>query len=116
MQIFLLIESLSNKTCRMSTSETTPPYSSSSSSSLEGGGPPPIEISWEDWRDYLILSPEVESLPEILTYWRHTYLDVGEDTTIPDDFTETEMNTGMWWRHLYAFFIFLFLVAMVNEI
>jgi solute carrier family 25 phosphate transporter 23/24/25/41 len=62
-----------------------------------------IEISWEDWRDFLILSPQIDSLPEILTYhWRHNYLDVGEDVALPDDFTEKEMQSGMWWRHLLA--------------
>ena len=30
------------------------------------------------------------------------YLDIGEDLNIPDDFTQKEMQTGMWWRHLAA--------------
>lgn len=30
------------------------------------------------------------------------YLDIGEDMNIPDDFTQSEMQTGMWWRHLAA--------------
>ena len=29
-------------------------------------------------------------------------LDVGEDMYVPDDFTQTEMSSGMWWRHLVA--------------
>lgn len=29
-------------------------------------------------------------------------LDVGEDLNVPDDFTEKELHTGMWWRHLLA--------------
>jgi solute carrier family 25 phosphate transporter 23/24/25/41 len=29
-------------------------------------------------------------------------VDIGEDVLVPDDFTETEMHTGMWWRHLLA--------------
>jgi solute carrier family 25 phosphate transporter 23/24/25/41 len=29
-------------------------------------------------------------------------MDIGEDTSIPDDFTPQEMQTGMWWRHLVA--------------
>ncbi|CAL8113656.1 unnamed protein product [Orchesella dallaii] len=88
-----------------------------------------LEISWEDWRDYLILSPHVDSLTDVLRYWRHAtvrqhvlstmwwargtfladceicslqYLDIGEDTAVPDDFTVQEMQTGMWWRHLVA--------------
>ncbi|XP_067001152.1 mitochondrial adenyl nucleotide antiporter SLC25A23 isoform X2 [Anabrus simplex] len=30
------------------------------------------------------------------------YLDIGEDMNVPDDFTQKEMITGMWWRHLVA--------------
>ncbi|XP_056630347.1 calcium-binding mitochondrial carrier protein SCaMC-2 isoform X2 [Diorhabda carinulata] len=30
------------------------------------------------------------------------YLDIGEDMNVPDDFTQKEMQTGMWWRHLAA--------------
>ena len=33
---------------------------------------------------------------------RFQIIDVGEDTLVPDDFTETELRTGMWWRHLVA--------------
>nr|CAD7406548.1 unnamed protein product [Timema poppensis] len=30
------------------------------------------------------------------------YLDIGEDMNVPDDFTQSEMLTGMWWRHLVS--------------
>ena len=30
------------------------------------------------------------------------YLDIGEDMNVPDDFTQSEMQSGMWWRHLAA--------------
>jgi solute carrier family 25 (mitochondrial phosphate transporter), member 23/24/25/41 len=30
------------------------------------------------------------------------YLDIGEDIQVPDDFTQNEMETGRWWRHLLA--------------
>lgn len=30
------------------------------------------------------------------------YLDIGEDLNVPNDFSKTEMQTGMWWRHLVA--------------
>ncbi|XP_005111405.1 calcium-binding mitochondrial carrier protein SCaMC-2-B isoform X2 [Aplysia californica] len=29
-------------------------------------------------------------------------IDIGENGLVPDDFTETELKTGMWWRHLVA--------------
>ncbi|KAK2581123.1 hypothetical protein KPH14_007938 [Odynerus spinipes] len=30
------------------------------------------------------------------------YMDIGEDMGVPDDFTNSEMVSGMWWRHLLA--------------
>lgn len=30
------------------------------------------------------------------------YLDIGEDLNVPDDFTQNELDTGRWWRHLVA--------------
>lgn len=30
------------------------------------------------------------------------YLDIGEDMNVPDDFTQIELQSGMWWRHLAA--------------
>lgn len=38
----------------------------------------------------------------ILRQLLRKYLDIGEDMNVPDDFTQTEMQTGMWWRHLAA--------------
>ena len=29
-------------------------------------------------------------------------IDIGENIMVPDDFTERELKTGMWWRHLVA--------------
>lgn len=29
-------------------------------------------------------------------------MDIGEDIGVPDDFTNSEMVSGMWWRHLLA--------------
>ncbi|XP_076320844.1 mitochondrial adenyl nucleotide antiporter SLC25A24-B-like isoform X1 [Tachypleus tridentatus] len=61
-----------------------------------------LTITFDEWRDYLLFHPSSE-LADIFKYWRHaTFLDIGEDTLVPDDFTEQEMRTGMWWRHLVA--------------
>ncbi|CAG9766790.1 unnamed protein product [Ceutorhynchus assimilis] len=61
-----------------------------------------LNISYDEWRDFLLLAPG-NSIQELIKYWRHsTYLDIGEDMNIPDDFTQSEMQTGMWWRHLAA--------------
>lgn len=29
-------------------------------------------------------------------------MDIGEDMGVPDDFTNSEMISGMWWRHLLS--------------
>jgi solute carrier family 25 phosphate transporter 23/24/25/41 len=29
-------------------------------------------------------------------------MDFGEDVGVPDDFSDQEIVTGMWWRHLVA--------------
>uniref|UniRef100_U5ER29 Putative mitochondrial solute carrier protein n=1 Tax=Corethrella appendiculata TaxID=1370023 RepID=U5ER29_9DIPT len=46
-----------------------------------------------------------DALEDILFAFRELvakYLDIGEDLNVPDDFTQNEMQTGMWWRHLAA--------------
>ncbi|XP_041369154.1 calcium-binding mitochondrial carrier protein SCaMC-2-like isoform X2 [Gigantopelta aegis] len=61
-----------------------------------------LKIDWNEWREFLLLTPG-QSLRDILHYWRHSsIIDIGENSLIPDDFTETELKTGMWWRHLVA--------------
>ncbi|XP_076126352.1 calcium-binding mitochondrial carrier protein SCaMC-2-A [Alosa pseudoharengus] len=61
-----------------------------------------MTIDSKDWKNYPTLQP-VENLPEIILYWKHsTIFDVGENLMVPDEFTEEEKLTGMWWRHLVA--------------
>lgn len=61
-----------------------------------------LTISFDEWRDFLLLAPTTD-LRELIDYWRHsTYLDIGEDMNVPDDFTQNELQTGKWWRHLVA--------------
>nr|XP_058919930.1 LOW QUALITY PROTEIN: calcium-binding mitochondrial carrier protein SCaMC-2-like [Kogia breviceps] len=59
-------------------------------------------MDWNEWRDYRLLHSRV-SIAEIILYWKHsTIFDVGENLTVPDEFTVEERQTGMWWRHLVA--------------
>lgn len=61
-----------------------------------------LNISYDEWRDFLLLAPST-NIQELITYWRHsTYLDIGEDMNVPDDFTPSELQSGKWWRHLAA--------------
>ncbi|XP_012286684.1 calcium-binding mitochondrial carrier protein SCaMC-2 isoform X1 [Orussus abietinus] len=61
-----------------------------------------LNISFNEWRDFLLYAPGTD-IHELIQYWRHsTYMDIGEDMGVPDDFTTSEMVSGMWWRHLLA--------------
>lgn len=61
-----------------------------------------LEISFNEWRDFLLYAPSTD-IHDLIRYWRHSmYLDIGEDMNVPDDFTPSEMISGMWWRHLVA--------------
>ncbi|OWF41122.1 calcium-binding mitochondrial carrier protein SCaMC-2-like [Mizuhopecten yessoensis] len=61
-----------------------------------------LKIDFNEWRNFLLLSP-AQNIHDMLHYWRHaSIIDIGENTIVPDDFTEKEMKTGMWWRHLVA--------------
>ncbi|XP_043506209.1 calcium-binding mitochondrial carrier protein SCaMC-2 isoform X1 [Polistes fuscatus] len=61
-----------------------------------------LNISFNEWRDFLLYAPST-NIHELIQYWRHsTYMDIGEDMGVPDDFTNSEMVSGMWWRHLLA--------------
>lgn len=51
-------------------------------------------ISYDEWRDFLLLAPS-HDIHHIINFWRHSsYLDVSEDINVP------EIATG--WRHLAA--------------
>ncbi|XP_060619635.2 mitochondrial adenyl nucleotide antiporter SLC25A23 isoform X1 [Anolis sagrei] len=61
-----------------------------------------MTIDWHEWRDHFILNP-LENMEEIVHYWKHsTVLDIGECLTVPDEFSEKEKKTGMWWKQLIA--------------
>ncbi|XP_050450565.1 calcium-binding mitochondrial carrier protein SCaMC-2 isoform X1 [Cataglyphis hispanica] len=61
-----------------------------------------LKISFDEWRDFLLYAPST-TLFDIIEYWHHTtYMDIGEDIGIPEEFTKDEMVSGMWWRHLLS--------------
>ncbi|XP_066470907.1 mitochondrial adenyl nucleotide antiporter SLC25A23-like [Tiliqua scincoides] len=61
-----------------------------------------MTIDWHEWRDHFILNP-LENMEEIVHYWKHSMvLDIGECLTVPDEFSEKEKKTGMWWKQLIA--------------
>ncbi|KAH0945495.1 hypothetical protein HN011_003856 [Eciton burchellii] len=61
-----------------------------------------LNISFNEWRDFLLYAPST-NLRDIIEYWHHTtYMDIGEDIGVPEEFTKGEMVSGMWWRHLLS--------------
>ncbi|CAG5863331.1 unnamed protein product [Menidia menidia] len=61
-----------------------------------------MTVDWNEWREHFLLNPAA-NLQEIIRYWKHTtVLDIGDSLAIPDEFTEEEKTTGVWWRQLAA--------------
>ncbi|XP_072537600.1 mitochondrial adenyl nucleotide antiporter SLC25A24 [Salminus brasiliensis] len=61
-----------------------------------------MTVDWNEWRHHFLFNPATD-LQEIIRYWKHsTVLDIGDSLTIPDEFTEEEKTTGLWWKQLAA--------------
>uniref|UniRef100_A0A665VBE7 Solute carrier family 25 member 24 n=1 Tax=Echeneis naucrates TaxID=173247 RepID=A0A665VBE7_ECHNA len=61
-----------------------------------------MTVDWNEWREHFLFNPAT-NLQEIIRYWKHsTVLDIGDSLTIPDEFTEDEKTTGLWWKQLAA--------------
>ncbi|XP_061588119.1 mitochondrial adenyl nucleotide antiporter SLC25A24-like [Cololabis saira] len=59
-------------------------------------------VDWNEWRDHFLLCP-AHDLEEIIRYWKHSsVLDIGDSLAIPDEFTDEEKNSGVWWKQLVA--------------
>ncbi|XP_034038364.1 calcium-binding mitochondrial carrier protein SCaMC-1-like [Thalassophryne amazonica] len=59
-------------------------------------------VDWNEWREHFLLCP-AQNLEEIIRYWKHSVvLDIGDSLTIPDEFTEEEKSSGIWWKQLVA--------------
>ncbi|KAM9435246.1 mitochondrial adenyl nucleotide antiporter SLC25A24 [Clarias gariepinus] len=61
-----------------------------------------MTVDWNEWKEHFLFNPATD-LEEIIRFWRHsTVLDIGDSLTIPDEFTEEEKTTGLWWKQLVA--------------
>ncbi|XP_027712585.1 calcium-binding mitochondrial carrier protein SCaMC-1-like [Vombatus ursinus] len=60
-----------------------------------------MSVDWNEWRDYFLLNP-AENIEEIVHFWKHSGIDIGDSLSIPDEFTEEEKRSGQWWRQLLA--------------
>lgn len=62
-----------------------------------------LQIDWNEWREFHLLNPHAHNLNEIRKFWKHaTFIDIGDDMMIPDDFDDEEKKTGMVWKQLTA--------------
>ncbi|XP_072366373.1 mitochondrial adenyl nucleotide antiporter SLC25A24-A-like [Scyliorhinus torazame] len=61
-----------------------------------------MTVDWNEWRDHFLFNPATD-LQQIIHFWKHsTVLDIGDSLTIPDEFTEEERMSGMWWKQLLS--------------
>ncbi|XP_048103943.1 calcium-binding mitochondrial carrier protein SCaMC-3 isoform X1 [Alosa alosa] len=61
-----------------------------------------MTIDWMEWRDHFLLNP-LHNIEDIAHYWkRSVMLDIGEQLTVPDEFSEKEKKSGFVWRQLMA--------------
>ncbi|KAK7095207.1 mitochondrial adenyl nucleotide antiporter SLC25A25-like isoform X1 [Littorina saxatilis] len=64
--------------------------------------PWPMHVDWEwDHSPHPLAFEAVQSYQPEPSHL-HDIIDIGENSLVPDDFTEKELLTGMWWRHLVA--------------
>ncbi|KAB5535700.1 hypothetical protein PHYPO_G00121020 [Pangasianodon hypophthalmus] len=61
-----------------------------------------MTVDWNEWREHFMFKPTTD-LEEIIRYWKHSsQLDIGDNLVIPDEFTNEEKISGVWWRQLVA--------------
>ncbi|XP_076001673.1 mitochondrial adenyl nucleotide antiporter SLC25A23 [Genypterus blacodes] len=61
-----------------------------------------MTIDWNEWRDYFQFNP-LSNIEEVARYWKRSMmLDMGEQMTVPDEFSEEEKKSGHVWRQLMA--------------
>ncbi|XP_029994835.1 calcium-binding mitochondrial carrier protein SCaMC-3 isoform X2 [Sphaeramia orbicularis] len=61
-----------------------------------------MTIDWNEWRDYFLFN-SLSNMEDVARYWkRSVMLDIGEQLTVPDEFSEEEKESGYVWRQLMA--------------
>ncbi|CAL9700631.1 unnamed protein product [Knipowitschia caucasica] len=61
-----------------------------------------MTIDWNEWRDYFLFN-SVSNMEDVARCWkRSVMLDIGEQMTVPDEFTEEEKKSGYVWRQLMS--------------
>ena len=61
-----------------------------------------MTTDWQEWCDCILLH-SLENMEDLLYFWKHfMVLGIGKCLTIPNEFSELEKLTGMWWKQLVA--------------
>lgn len=61
-----------------------------------------MTIDWNEWREYFLFKP-LTNMEDVARYWKRSMmLDIGEQLTVPDEFSEEEKKSGYVWRQLLA--------------
>ncbi|KAM9792797.1 mitochondrial adenyl nucleotide antiporter SLC25A24-like [Neosynchiropus ocellatus] len=61
-----------------------------------------MTINWIEWRDYFLFNP-LTNMEDVARYWKRSMmLDLGEQLSVPDEFSEEEKKSGYVWRQLMA--------------
>ncbi|WKY15022.1 hypothetical protein Q1695_000495 [Nippostrongylus brasiliensis] len=59
-------------------------------------------VDLSEFQQFMLLYPSSD-VKDMVDFWRHNLvIDIGEDIQVPEDFSEKEMISGVWWRHLVA--------------
>uniref|UniRef100_A0A1I7VAG1 Calcium-binding mitochondrial carrier protein SCaMC-1 n=1 Tax=Loa loa TaxID=7209 RepID=A0A1I7VAG1_LOALO len=59
-------------------------------------------VNFSEFKDFMLLYPRSKP-DEIAKLWKHNLvIDIGEDSQIPKDFSQQEITSGFWWKHLVA--------------
>uniref|UniRef100_A0A915CFN2 EF-hand domain-containing protein n=1 Tax=Parascaris univalens TaxID=6257 RepID=A0A915CFN2_PARUN len=59
-------------------------------------------IDLSEFQEFMLFYPSSDP-KDIARFWKHNLvIDIGEDSQVPEDFTQQELMSGVWWRHLVA--------------
>ncbi|VDM20617.1 unnamed protein product, partial [Wuchereria bancrofti] len=59
-------------------------------------------VNFSEFKDFMLFYPRSKP-EEIAKFWKHDLvIDIGEDSQIPEDFSQQEIASGFWWKHLVA--------------
>ncbi|VDO74223.1 unnamed protein product, partial [Heligmosomoides polygyrus] len=68
--------------------------------SMDRSGSSSVDLS--EFQQFMLLYPSSD-VKDMVDFWRHNLvIDIGEDSQVPEDFSDQEMISGVWWRHLVA--------------